>query len=112
MSACGLRPGAARSTESALLRQAQKYTEDFAAVKGIFEGLYIATPETHVLTHTSQGAIGMTTRTGDSLKSFQSTILAQRQLTNLGIMKSPGTGSMILSMYYPIFEGQRCIGYQ
>ncbi len=94
-----------------LLRQAQKYTEDFAAVKGIFEGLYIATPETHVLTHTSQGAIGMTTRTGDSLKSFQSTILAQRQLTNLGIMKSPGTGSMILSMYYPIFEGQRCIGY-
>ena len=23
----------------------------------------------------------------------------------------PGTGSMILSMYYPIFEGQRCIGF-
>ena len=97
--------------DPALLRQAQKYTEDFAAIKGIFEGLYIATPDTHVLTHTSQGAIGMTTRSGDSLKSFQNTILAQPQLTNLGIMKSPGTGSMILSMYYPIFEGQRCIGY-
>lgn len=54
-----------------LLAQAQKYTEDFAAVKGVFEGLYIATPETHVLTHTSQGAIGMTTRSGDSLKTFQ-----------------------------------------
>ena len=27
-----------------LLRQAQKYTEDFAAVKGGFEGLYIAIP--------------------------------------------------------------------
>ena len=26
-------------------------------------------------------------------------------------MQSPGTGSMILSMYYPIFEDQRCIGY-
>ncbi len=97
--------------DPALLAQAQKYTEDFAAVKGIFEGLYIATPETHVLTHTSQGAIGMTTRSGDSLKSFQDTILARKQLTNLGIMKSPGTGSMILSMYYPIFEGRRCIGY-
>ena len=94
-----------------LLAQAQKYTEDFAAVKGVFEGLYIATPVTHVLTHTSQGAIGMTTRSGDSLKTFQDTILAQQQLTNLGIMKSPGTGSMILSMYYPIFEGRRCIGY-
>ncbi|NBI10319.1 methyl-accepting chemotaxis protein [Colidextribacter sp. OB.20] len=94
-----------------LVAQAQKYTEDFAAVKGVFEGLYIATPNTHVLTHTSQGAIGITTRSGDSLKTFQDTILAQRQLTNLGIMKSPGTGGMILSMYYPIFEGQRCIGY-
>ncbi len=97
--------------DPALLAKAQKYTEDFAAVKGVFEGLYIATPETHVLTHTSQGAIGMTTRSGDSLKEFQSTILAQRELTNLGIMKSPGTGSMILSMYYPVFEGQKCIGY-
>ncbi len=97
--------------DPALLAAAQKYTEDFAAVKKVFEGLYIATPDTHVLTHTSQSAVGMTTRSGDSLKTFQDTILSQRELTNLGIMKSPGTGSMILSMYYPIFEGQRCIGY-
>ncbi len=94
-----------------LLRQAQKYTEDFAAVKGVFEGLYIATPETYVLTHTSPDAIGITTREGDSLKTFQDTILSGEELTNLGIMKSPGTGSMILSMYYPIFENQKCIGY-
>lgn len=94
-----------------LLAKAQAYTEDFAAAKGVFEGLYIATTDTHVLTHTSQGAIGMTTRSGDSLKTFQDTILAQRELTNLGIMQSPGTGSMILSMYSPVFEGGRCIGY-
>ena len=94
-----------------LLAQAQQYTQDFANLKGIFEGLYIATPETYVLTHTSQGAIGITTRSGDSLKSFQDTILATRELTNSGIMKSPGTGSMIISMYSPIFEDQRCIGY-
>ena len=97
--------------DPALLERAQKYTEDFAAVKGIFEGLYIATPGTHVLTHPSQSAIGMTTRSGDSLQSFQDTILSVQELTNLGIMKSPGTGSMILSMYYPIFENQQCIGY-
>jgi len=97
--------------DPALLAQAQKYTEDFAAAKGVFEGLYIATPDTHVLTHTSEDAIGMTTRSGDSLKTFQDTILAQQKLTNLGIMKSPGTGSMILSIYYPIFEEQECIGY-
>ncbi len=94
-----------------LLQRGQEYTEAFAAVKGTFEGLYIATPETYVLTHTSEGAVGMTTRTGESLVQFQETILAQPKLTNLGIMKSPGTGSMILSMYYPIFKGQECIGY-
>lgn len=53
----------------------------------------------------------MTTRTGDALESFRETILSSQRLTNAGIMKSPGTGSMILSMYYPIFDGQRCIGY-
>lgn len=97
--------------DPALREKAQKYTEDFAAVKGVFEGLYIATPSTYVLTHTSQGAIGITTRSGESLDTFQNTILSRRELTNLGIMKSPGTGSMILSMYCPIFEGQQCIGY-
>lgn len=94
-----------------LVERAQKYTENFADIKGVFEGLYIATPETHVLTHTSQDAIGMTTRSGDSLKTFQDTILSGQELTNLGIMKSPGTGSMILSMYCPVFEDGRCIGY-
>ena len=99
------------SENPVLLARAQQYTEDFAAVKGIFEGLYIATPETYVLTHTSQSAIGMITRKGDELAPFQSTILSQPQLTNLGIMKTPGTGAMILSMYYPIFENGVCIGY-
>lgn len=86
-----------------LLERGQQYTEDFASIKGIFEGLYIATPDTHVLTHTSEDAIGITTRSGDSLKEFQTTILAEPKLTNLGIMQSPGTGSMIISMYCPIF---------
>lgn len=101
----------ANPDDTALLKEAQKYTEDFASVKGIFEGLYIATPDTYVLTHTSHSAIGITTRKGESLDEFHNTILAGPELTNLGIMKSPGTGSMILSMYYPIFEGQKCIGY-
>ncbi len=101
----------ANPEDSVLLQKGQQYTEDFAAVKDTFEGLYIATPATYILTHTSNGAIGMTTRTGESLDEFRNTILAQPQLTNLGIMKSPGTGSMILSMYYPIFDGEECIGY-
>ena len=94
-----------------LIQQAQQYTEEFAAVKGIFEGLYIATPETYVRTHTAKDVVGMITRPGDKLEPFQQTILSQPKLTNLGIMKSPSTGAMILSMYYPVFDGQQCIGY-
>ena len=108
---CEVRDLLASPEDPALLQRGQQYTEDFASVKGVFEGLYIGTPETYILTHTSQGAIGMTTRTGESLEEFRNTILAQPQLTNLGIMKSPGTGSMILSMYYPIYEGQKCLGF-
>ena len=62
--------------DPALQQKGQQYTEDFASIKGIFEGLYIATPTTYVLTHTSQGAIGITTRTGESLNTFQNTILS------------------------------------
>lgn len=93
------------------LRRARQYTVDFAEIKGIFEGLYIANPDTYVLTHTAEEAIGITTREGESLKTFQKTVLADRELTNLGIMKSPGTGNMVISMYYPIYDGQDCIGY-
>ncbi|MCI8887650.1 MAG: methyl-accepting chemotaxis protein [Hungatella sp.] len=101
----------ANPEDPVLLEKGQQYTEDFAAVKGIFEGLYIGTPSTYVLTHTSQSAIGITTRSGESLEVFSNTILARPQLTNLGIMKSPGSGSMIISMYYPIFNGQTCMGF-
>ncbi len=101
----------ANPEDPSLLQKGQKYTEDFAAVKGVFEGLYIGTPDTYILTHTSQGAIGMTTREGESLDVFRDTVLAGPELTNLGIMESPGTGSMIISMYYPVFDNNICIGY-
>ena len=89
----------------------QQYTEDFTEVKGIFEGLYISTPSTYVLPHTSPETIGITTRKDDAPNEFQKTILSKPELANLGIMKSPGNGSMILSMYYPLFNRSECIGY-
>ena len=55
-----------------------------ASIKGIFEGLYIGTPSTYVLTHTSQGAIGITTRTGKSLDEFRDTILAEPKFIPIG----------------------------
>jgi len=95
----------------AYLDAAQRYTVDFASVKGIFEGLYIASYESEVYTHTTEAAIGIFTRSGDALKSLQNDILSKKELTNSGIMKSPSTGNMVISMYYPVYDGDRCIGF-
>lgn len=101
-----------KDPDNPLLREkASQYTIDYADIKGIFEGLYIAKPDTYVLTHTAPEAVGITTREGESLKTFQKTILAGRGLTNLGIMQSPGTGNMVISMYCPVYEQETCIGY-
>ena len=91
---------------------AQDYTVAFAGTKDIFEGLYIASFETQVLTHTVPSAIGIfNKKEGDARSGFQQTILAKKQLTNGGILRSPSTGEMVISMYYPIFEHEKCIGF-
>ena len=91
---------------------AQAYTEKYGAVEGIFEGLYIATPDSHVLTHTNPNVVGIYTRKGDSLESLQKDILSKRQVTNAGIMMSKGSSNaMVMSLYYPIYENDACIGF-
>ena len=91
--------------------RAQQYTVDFAKVKGVFEGLYIASPETYVYTHTNEAVIGITTREGDGLKQLQETVLSKEELANLGILKSPSSGNMCISMYYPVYVDGECIGF-
>lgn len=99
--------GGAKETE-----RAQQYTVDYANVKGVFEGLYIASTETYLYTHNNEAAIGVTTRPGDQLAPFQKDVMSEEKVTNYGIMKSRGAGGqMCISMYYPRFENGECIGY-
>ena len=92
--------------------KAQSYTEKYAAVQGIFEGLYIATPETLVLTHSNKNVVGITTRTGEALESLKKDILSVEKVANGGIMKSKGSSdAMVMSLYYPIFDNNECIGF-
>lgn len=93
------------------LERAQQYTVDFAKVKGYFEGLYIASTETYVYTHTSEGSIGITTRKGDALKELQNTMMTKDEIYTSGIMLSPGSGNLVLAMYYPVFDQGKCIGF-
>lgn len=93
------------------IKKAQKYTEDFANVKGIFEGLYIASPETYVYTHTSLDSVGIYCRKGEALKEFQEMIMNNPMEDNTGIIKSPNSGEMCISMCYPIYDEERYLGY-
>lgn len=92
-------------------KRAQEYTVEFAAVKGVFEGLYIADYNSLVLTHIAESAVGTPTRTGDRLKALQDGILSKRELTNTGVLKSPTTGNMVIAMYYPVYENDTCLGF-
>lgn len=97
--------------DAELQKKAQQYTTDYSDTKKIFEGIYIADPDTHVLTHTSKNAVGIYTRDEDTIDWFRSTVFVKNRLSNFGVMISPGTGNMVISMYYPVFEEETCIGY-
>ena len=94
------------------LQRVQKYIKDYAEVKGTFEGLYVANPETMVVAHTLEKDIGVYYRKGDDRTAFLAQILAaDKTMTNRGIMVSPATGNMVISMYYSIFEDGKPLGY-
>ncbi len=97
--------------DAELQKSAQQYTKNYSDEKKIFEGIYIADTDTHVLTHTSEDVVGIYTRGDDTIDWFRSTVFVKDKLSNFGVMISPGTGNMVISMYYPVFEGENCIGY-
>ena len=89
-------------TDSAIIAKAQAFNTEFAAQMQGVEGLYIAGWDTYVFTHSvvNGGSIGKTFRDGESLASLQDAISTQG--TNVyvtGIVKSPTTEKMVLSMY-------------
>lgn len=97
---------------SEYVSRAQDYTVEFAGVKGIFEGLYIANTDSKVYAHTNESAIGAPTRKGDALKELQDTMMTKNEIYNCGIIKSPSSGNMVMSLNYPLFDASnKCIGY-
>ena len=92
--------------------QAQQYTMDFFGNLEGWEGLYIATWGTQVLTHPSEAVIGRVLREGDSLASLQNSMLsAKRGVFNTGVMTSPASGQIIMSVYAPVIVDGKPIGF-
>lgn len=92
-------------------RLAQAYNTEFYDCVSNWEGIYSDDWSTKVYTHSNEEVIGMVTREGDALKQLQDSLLASETgVYNTGIMQSPATGELIISMYSPIYDGENPIG--
>ena len=104
---CLKNPGDAAKQELA-----QQYTADFFAQLDGWEGIYIADWGSTVVTHPAPPVVGKTMREGDALKGLQDAMLsADNGIYNVGIITSPASGELIVSMYCPVFDGDTPIGY-
>ncbi len=97
----------------ALQEKTQAYTVQFYSKLKNWEGVYTATWGTEVLSHQSPPVIGVVMREGDRLIQLQDSMLASDGVYNTGIIVSPASGELIVSMYAPIFDadGETPIGY-
>lgn len=92
-------------------RIAQAYNSEFYECIPNWEGIYSDDWSTKVYTHSNEDAVGMVTREGDALKQLQDSLLASETgVYNTGIMQSPATGALIISMYSPIYDGDNPVG--
>lgn len=98
-------------SDTSLKEAAQAYNERYYAAIGNWEGIYLDTWDSTVITHSNPDVPGMVMREGDSLKSLQDSILAADGVENLGILESPASGQIVMSMYYPIFDGKTPVGF-
>lgn len=100
-------------TNSQLQKAAQQYTEDYFSGLSQWEGIYIADWNSKVLAHSTANYIGMICREGDSLKSLQDAMKSADGLYDTGIIPSPASGKLTLSMYCPVYDHttKEIIGY-
>ena len=91
-------------TDTKAQEQAQKFTEKFSGDMSNLEGIYASMWNTQVLTHTNAGVVGITTRTGDSLKALQDAMLSIDGVYNTGIIISPASKQQIISMYRAVLN--------
>ncbi len=96
-----------------LKEKAQQYTENYFKELENWEGIYTAEWNTHVIAHSNPEVVGITTREGDALKQLQDAMTEANGLYNTGIIISPASEKLTLSMYYPVYseDGKKILGY-
>ncbi len=96
-----------------LLAAAQKYTEDYYSTLPNWEGIYIGEwATTHCLVHSDKQYVGAIFRKDpNAVKALQDAMLANNGLYDTGIIISPASQTLILSMYCPVYDGGSIVGY-
>lgn len=94
-----------------VIADGQGYTDNYAAVNPNLENIYLADYNSKVLTSFVKGPIGKTLREGDALQQLRDAVFDSNEIWNTGIMASPSTGMQVVSMYYPIYNNNKPIGY-
>lgn len=91
--------------DPARVRAAQNYVEKFFSYLNDWEGIYISDWNTKVLAHSSVGAVGMVTRTGDALEPYRATMTQSSDgFFNGGAFKSPASGQFIINLRMAIYD--------
>jgi len=92
---------------------AQTATEKYYARFDNWEGLYIGEWDSHVITHSNPEVVGMYTRQGEPLKQLQNEMLSRNGLYDAGIIVSPASQKLVVSLYCPVFDydEKTIIGY-
>lgn len=92
---------------------AQAYTLDYYNNLTNWEGLYLGNWNSTVMTYNAVPVIGKTLREGDRLEELRNAMLtAANGVYDAGIIVSPGSGQLCLSLYTPIYgDDGKPIGY-
>lgn len=89
----------------------QEYTKNYFGKLDGWEGIYLASWESKVLSHPTDSVVGRVMREGDRLKQLQDSMLSSDGVHNVGIINSPASGQLIMSMYMPVMDGNVPLGY-
>lgn len=100
-----------RPNDPAAVARAQTFTESYAQVNKNLENVYLGDYNSKVLASFVKGPIGKTLREGDALKQLHDEVFDSKDIWNTGIMASLSTGEQVVSMYYPVYNGDEPLGY-
>lgn len=93
------------TSDASVQKKAEQYTIDFYNCLDSWEGVYSCDWSTQCFTHPAEPLVGKVMREGDRATELQNDMLAKDGgVLNYGIIVSPASGELIVSMYKPIFD--------